>query len=129
MAYSTKQSAQTTANRVAARLKKELGGNWKTRVWSNMGWHANAYLSAINVSIYNNHHTNKNTYMVLISDTPKHPSAGACHWSTDHNNYSTPEAAVLAGIEKVKEYLNTVNEHTVKNSINQLNIKKVKITF
>jgi hypothetical protein len=98
-----KQEAEILATETKCTLIKGIGGDWKIKVWNNLGWHCDVELGTICCHI---DPLPKLTYSAYISNDTKSCGSALAIWSED-NNYSqkSPVTAVKNAIRNVKTYI------------------------
>lgn len=100
MSYST---TQEQAIKGAKFLRKKLGKQWKTRVWSNLGWHYAAHLADGHVSVHSSDYgRGPTTFHCLISLS--HPYCGDSRWSNSISS-KDPVKAVKDALRRMKKAL------------------------
>ncbi|MBK7362697.1 MAG: hypothetical protein IPJ01_10415 [Micavibrio sp.] len=104
----SKEEAKLRAKELADYLKKELGGNWKPRVWNNIGWYYNVHLGSMSVSF----HFNK--YSCLISDGVN-GGGGMGYWSKSFCSFPNPKKAVEFAMKNANEFVKKVTDIMQKN--------------
>lgn len=115
----TEEEAKASALALAARLCQKIGGEWQPRVWENMGWHFGANFGTISVS---GHNPLNPQWNALVSDEIGNASFGAIQWSVK-KSFSTPEAAVKAGMKAVADHIKNCQK------VLEANTKDTKLSF
>jgi len=113
----TKKQATLRAKELSDYLKKELGGNWKPRVWENLGWYYSVQLGTMNV----NWHLNK--YGCLI-DNEIGGVCGMGYWDTGNVLFTNPKDAVKFAMKRANDFVKKVTDVCKLNT--ELISKKVK---
>lgn len=99
----TKSEAKLRAKELADYLKKNIGGNWKPFVWSNLGWHYKAILGTMNV-----YFDGYNKYSCMIGESVD--SIGSpVYW---HRSvlFTTPKKAVVFSMVQADSFIKKVTD-------------------
>ena len=108
MSFKTEAGAQAKADEI--RVKQQLGPEWKTVIWENMGWHLLFELGPVVVHYDSSNLTDENLFSALLADSDGTAHSGSGLWTT-HSTHRTVVEAAVNEIRKFLRYKNTVLKH------------------
>lgn len=112
-----KREADARANDLVNYLNNVTGGNWKKRVWENLGWHYAVRLGSIEV--YAHSYTWRNTtYNALVGDTIE-SGGGLGIWTDSNSGFEKPEEAVRHAMNNAKTVVDKLHS-VIYSNIEQL---------
>jgi len=104
--------SKAEATKAGKELLKKVKGNWKLRVWENLGWHYALYNkdhSGLNLYVSEGECIPKgNTYSCMLSSTPG-DSGGEMYW-TDNYHSKDPNKAVEHQIKVARKFVDKLNK-------------------
>lgn len=100
----TERDAWLCADALVNTLKQELGGDWKPRVWENLGWHYSARLGSIEVTC----HYSNGSVSASVDDVIDQPGGTPMSW------YDTDETPCYDPVETVKKQMKVAWNKTHK---------------
>jgi hypothetical protein len=113
--------ATQCATALVDRLNSCLGGDWKPRVWENLGWHYSASCGSMSVS-----QSTQGSFSVLMSDKMNDTTGGYPPFCDGRaTEISTPEAAVIDAIDTASKLVNRL-KNAVNHNIYKLNGSNLK---
>lgn len=107
----TKKEATDKANKLVSKLK----GNWKPRVWENLGWHYCANLENGSVSVYPRYSSIDDTtyYHAMVGREIGSFGSMPCEWSMGGDHFKDPQESV----DKVLNYI----KNLIESNLNLIN--------